>query len=51
MTSQMGAGVGGGTSRLRERTLESDLASFWLYFLLQDPGKLVPPSWPQFPHL
>jgi hypothetical protein len=27
---------------LRERNLESDIASFWLHFLLGDPGKLVP---------
>ena len=48
MTSWLVAGrgrglVGVGISRLRERTLESDLASFWLCFLLQGPGKLAGP--------
>lgn len=28
------------------RALESDLASFWLYFLPWDPGRLVPLSEP-----
>lgn len=39
-----GRGVGGGTSGPRGRALESDLASFWLYFLPRDSGRLVPPS-------